>query len=66
MRYSFHPDAEVELNHAIEYYDDCLDGLGFDFATKVHSTIERVLAHPLAWTEIEIEVRRCLVPRFPA
>ena len=63
--YSFHPDAVTEFNHAIEYYEGCLEGLGFDFASEVHGTIDRILAHPEAWTEIENGVRRCLVPRFP-
>jgi toxin ParE1/3/4 len=63
--YSFHPDAVVEFNHSIEYYDNCAEALGLDFATEVHSSIERILAHPLAWTEIDHGIRRCLVSRFP-
>ena len=23
MRYSFHPEAEAEFGHAIEYYEEC-------------------------------------------
>ena len=65
MKYSFHPDAVAEFNHAIEYYEDCVIGLGLDFATEIHTAIERILSHPLAWTEIEKEIRRCLVSRFP-
>ena len=64
-RYSFHPDAIAEFNHAIEYYDTCTEALGLDFATKVHASIERILTHPNAWTEIESDVRRCFVSRFP-
>lgn len=65
MKYIFHPDAVAEFNHAIEYYDDCAENLGFDFATEVHSSIDRILAHPRAWTEIEDNIRRYLVSRFP-
>ena len=65
MKYSFHPDAVAEFNHAIEYYEDCAIGLGLDFATEIHTAIERILSHPLAWTKIEKEIRRCLVSRFP-
>ena len=36
-----------------------------DFATEIYTAIERILSHPLVWTEIEKEVRRCLVSRFP-
>lgn len=64
-KYSFHPDAVAEFNHAIEYYENCAEALGLDFATEVHTAIERILAHPKAWTEIETDVRRCLISRFP-
>ncbi len=64
-KYKFHPDAFEEFFYAIEYYDSCAVDLGLDFATEEHASIERILAHPFAWTEIEHEVRRCLVSRFP-
>lgn len=47
MRYSFHPEAETEFFNAIEYYEEREEGLGYDFAVEVYSTIERILAHPL-------------------
>ncbi len=65
MKYIFHPDAVAEFNHAIEYYEGCAENLGFDFATEVHAAIDRMLAHPRAWTEIEDDIRRCLISRFP-
>lgn len=52
--YSFHLDSVAELNHSIEYYDNCADALGLDFAMEVHSSIERILAHPLAWTKLNM------------
>ena len=39
MKYSFHPSAKVEFNEAIDYYDDCQDGLGKEFAKEIFSTI---------------------------
>ena len=57
MRCIFHPDAVTEFNHAIEYYDSCAKDLGFDLATEVHTAIDRILAHPRAWTEIENDIR---------
>lgn len=65
MNYAFHPDAEVELNEAIEWYEMREFGLGLDFATQVHAAIQRALAFPLAWQEIGGEIRRTLVHRFP-
>jgi hypothetical protein len=31
MKYSFHPEAEAEFNQAIDYYENCAEGLGYDF-----------------------------------
>lgn len=61
----FHPQADAELNDAVEYYDLCEFGLGLEFAEEVFSTIERMLVYPSAGVEISQHARRCLVNRFP-
>lgn len=65
MTYSFHPDAEIELNTSIDYYQECKDGLGSEFAYEVHQTIQRILEYPTAWQKFDEETRRCLTSRFP-
>ena len=65
MNYSFHPDAERELNEAIDYYNKCQDGLGLEFAKQVYSTIQNILLFPQAWTPLSKNTRRCLANRFP-
>ena len=65
MIYSFHPEAEVEFNQAIDYYENCAEGLGYDFAVEVYSAIERILAYPRAWMILAEDVRRCMTRRFP-
>lgn len=65
MNYSFHPDAEDELNSAVNYYEDCRPGLGFEFADEVYLAIERIISYPQAWQSIDGEIRRSLVNRFP-
>jgi hypothetical protein len=65
MKYSFHPEAEAEFIQAIDYYEDCEEGLGHDFAVEVYSTIERTTSHARAWPIIEQDIRRSLVKRFP-
>ncbi|MDA8402669.1 MAG: hypothetical protein M0Z56_00515 [Desulfobacteraceae bacterium] len=65
MKYGFHSDAEIELDHAIEYYEQCAIGLGYDFAVEVYSAIERAVSYPKAWPIIEDERRRALVRRSP-
>ena len=65
MKYSFHPEAEAEFVQAIEYYEECEVGLGYDFAVEVYSAIERTMAYPKAWPIIEEDIRRSLLIRFP-
>jgi plasmid stabilization system protein ParE len=65
MRYAFHPEAEAEFLAAIDYYEDCGPGLGYDFAVEVHSTIENIIGFPKAWTILEDDIRRCQIRRFP-
>ena len=65
MTYAFHPEAEVEFNHAIDYYEECKEGLGLEFAGEVYKTIQRILQFPDAWQLLDKDNRRCLTNRFP-
>ena len=65
MNFSFHPDAEIELHQAINYYEEVRNGLGFDFATEVYAAIQRAATLPEAWAVINGDIRRSLVSRFP-
>ncbi|MBT5290879.1 MAG: type II toxin-antitoxin system RelE/ParE family toxin [Thiotrichales bacterium] len=65
MNFSFHPEAEIEFNKSIDYYEEIGSGLGYDFALEVYSTIKRSVEFPDAWTVFEGEIRRSLVKRFP-
>ena len=49
MTFSFHPEAELEFNQAIDYYEECQPNLGLDFVDEVYNTIQRVMAFPNAW-----------------
>lgn len=62
MTYYFHPDAELELNASVDYYQD---GLGAEFAYEVQKTILRILQYPTAWQTLDGNIRRCLTNRFP-
>ena len=65
MTFSFHPEAQLELHEAIDYYEDCERGLGYDFSIEVLGTVQNITNYPTAWPVIEEGVRRCLVNRFP-
>jgi hypothetical protein len=40
MKYFFHSSAEIELNEAIDYYEQCKSGLGSEFVKEVYSAIQ--------------------------
>ena len=65
MKFKFHPEAELELDEAVRYYEECQAGLGLDFAEEVYGTISRIAAYPDAWPMLSKSTRRCLVNRFP-
>lgn len=65
MAFYFHPEAEAELNQAIEYYEQTCPRLGYEFAQEIHATIQRILPFPNAWPQLEQGIRRALVRRFP-
>ena len=65
MNYSFHPDAELEFNQTIDYYEEISSELAYDFAIEIYSTIQRSITMPKAWPVLEGEIRRALVNRCP-
>ncbi len=65
MTFSFHPAAESEFYDAIDFYEQCELGLGYDFSIEVYSCINNVLSFPELWPVLEGDIRRCLTNRFP-
>ena len=65
MKYLFHPEAEQEFLYAIDYYENCEKGLGYDFVLEVYSTIQNILRYPQAWPVLDKNLRRCQTRRFP-
>ncbi len=61
----FHPEAEAELNAAIDWYEARASGLGAAFSEEVRAAVGRAQAFPLAWQVLEGDIRRTLVHRFP-
>jgi len=65
INYSFHPDADVELQEAALFYETRVDGLGKSFAAEVERTISLVRQFPEAGTPDARDCRRVVVARFP-
>jgi hypothetical protein len=61
MQILFHPEAQAELNYAINHYEDSEPSLGHKFAIEVYAAVERIKANPRLWPLLNDEVRRCLI-----
>ena len=60
-----HPEAEVELEQALRFYEECAPGLGADLLDEVRRTFEDIRRLPLAGSPEEYGLRRSLLRRFP-
>jgi len=65
MKVEFSTAAEFELNQAVDYYNDQLHGLGYEFAAEVEEAQKLIKGHPQAWTPLSPKWRRCRTKRFP-
>ncbi|HEU4710357.1 MAG TPA: type II toxin-antitoxin system RelE/ParE family toxin [Pyrinomonadaceae bacterium] len=65
MNYSFHPDAEKELEDIEAHYDGMREALGDRFRIEVEATIARILKFPTGWQPLSEVVRRCRLLSFP-
>ncbi|MBI4691310.1 MAG: type II toxin-antitoxin system RelE/ParE family toxin [Nitrospirae bacterium] len=65
MEIKFLALAENEFTDAVSYYNMQSEGLGYEFASEVKRTIERIIRYPEAWTKLSKRTRRCRTNRFP-
>jgi hypothetical protein len=65
MKIEFLDEAQFELDEAIEYYNNEVDGLGDAFLQEVLNTIDRIAKFPDAWHPLSENTRRCQTRRFP-
>jgi plasmid stabilization system protein ParE len=64
MNYSFHPDAEKELEEAENYYDNIREELGNRFRAETEMAISRILDFPNAWQRLTQNTRRRALKTF--
>lgn len=65
MKLEFLAPAEAEFANVIAYYNKQSEGLGFEFASEVKRTLERIVQFPEAWHSLSKRTRRCRTNRFP-
>lgn len=57
--------AEREIEEAVDYYNEQLPGLGFEFAIELKEAIARIVDFPDAWIPFSKNSRKCLINRYP-
>ena len=65
MRIRFLEAAQREVDDAVAWYNEREEDLGREFLDELDRVIRRIKSFPLASTEIEPGIRRCLLARFP-
>ena len=60
----FHAEATLELDEAVEYYEQRLTGLGIDLRKEVENAAQKIQAAPLRWMPYSRRTRRFLISRF--
>ncbi|HBG92171.1 MAG: plasmid stabilization protein [Nitrospirae bacterium GWF2_44_13] len=65
MKVRFLKPAQHEVDDAVAWYDSQSRDLGTRFLDDLDRTIRRIITFPLSCAEIEPDIRRCLLTRFP-
>ncbi|MBN2415435.1 type II toxin-antitoxin system RelE/ParE family toxin [bacterium] len=65
MNLEFIQPAEQEFFEAVNYLNSESEGLGYEFAAEIRSTLERIVQYPDAWHPLSKRTRRCRTKRFP-
>ena len=65
MRHQFHPEALLEFEDAVQFYQERGRTLGQRFAMEIRATIAKIVATPDRWRVVEQDVRICRARVFP-
>ncbi|MEK6581485.1 MAG: type II toxin-antitoxin system RelE/ParE family toxin [Nitrospirota bacterium] len=65
MKIKFSRLAQLEVDDAVAWYDSQSRSLGTQFLDDLDRAVRRIVAFPLSCADVEPELRRCLLTRFP-
>lgn len=65
MNFTFHPEAEIELYEAVDYYDAIEFGLGLKFVDVASAAVMNILQYPESRAIDKRGTRRYVLSRFP-
>jgi len=65
MKVRFLDLSEIEMIEAAIYYEMQVENLGENFLDIIETAVVEIAENPKTWPEIEQDIRRRLVRRFP-
>jgi plasmid stabilization system protein ParE len=65
MRFHWHGEARAEADAAAAFYKEKQPGLTVRFLDNLEDALRRIERHPLAYRQVENNVRKCRVTHFP-
>ena len=71
MRLELHPDARLELQAAVDWYDSRDARAADDFDQAIRAALKEIQDHPRAWTPVIMRraaglgIRQLVLRRFP-
>jgi plasmid stabilization system protein ParE len=65
MRFRWHGEARAEADAAAVFYKEKQPGLTVRFLDSLEDALRRIERHPLAYRQVENDVRKCRVTHFP-
>lgn len=65
MHVPSHPDADIEIEEAVFYYEKRSEGLGDDFLEDFERTIEQIVSSPTRYRKVICNIRQIRLKRFP-
>jgi plasmid stabilization system protein ParE len=65
MKLRWHGEARMEADAAAAFYNDKQPGLAQRFLDDLEEALHRIRRHPLAYRQVENDVRKCRVAHFP-
>jgi plasmid stabilization system protein ParE len=64
-RVIFRPAADQDVDSAFTWYERQQAGLGDQFLTSLHTTVDRIRLNPELYSRVRGLIRRAVLRRFP-
>jgi len=63
-RVIFHPQAEIEYDEAVGFYEEKQSELGFELEKELISALSGIVEDPLRWPFYKFGLHKCILHRL--